>query len=85
VTVELQGFKKAIKTSNLDIDQRAKLDFTMEVGSVTESVTVSAGAQLIETQSAALGNVRTPAAINDLPLNGRNFVQLFQIAAGVGP
>jgi len=85
VSVEIQGFKKAIQSASLDIDQRARLDFHMELGSVSESVTVAAGAQLLETQSAALGNVRTPAAINDLPLNGRNFVQLFQIAAGVGP
>src|SRR4051794_30733028 len=85
VSVEIQGFKKAIQSATLDIDQRARLDFHMELGSVSESVTVEAGAQLLETQSAALGNVRTPAAINDLPLNGRNFVQLFQIAAGVGP
>src|SRR5262249_58173379 len=41
--------------------------------------------QLLENQSAALGNVRTTRAINDLPLNGRNFVQLFHIATGVIP
>src|SRR3954453_20739862 len=85
VSVEIQGFKRAVQSASLDIDQRARLDFHMELGSVTESVTVEAGAQLLEIQSAALGNVRTPAAIDDLPLNGRNFVQLFQIAAGVGP
>lgn len=85
LSVEVQGFRKVTRTLHLDIDQRARLNFVMEPGAVSETVTVAAESQLLETQTAALGNVRTTKAINDLPLNGRNFVQLFHIAAGVIP
>ena len=85
ITVELAGFKKTTKTIALDVNQRARVNFNMEVGQVTESVTVAAETPLLETQSAALGNVRTTKAIAELPLNGRNFVQLFHIAPGVIP
>jgi hypothetical protein len=85
LSVEVQGFRKASQTITLDVNQRARANFRMEVGQVTESVTIAAETPLLETQSAALGNVRTTKAINDLPLNGRNFVQLFHVAAGVIP
>lgn len=85
VTVEVTGFKKMTKTIDLDVNQRARVNFVMEVGQLTESVTVAAESALLETQSAALGNVRTTKAIAELPLNGRNFVQLLHIAPGVTP
>src|SRR5436309_5692275 len=85
LSVEVQGFRKASQTITLDVNQRARANFRMEVGQVTESVTIAAETPLLETQSAALGNVRTTKAVNDLPLNGRNFVQLFHVAAGVIP
>src|SRR3989442_14843980 len=85
ISVEVPGFRKTSKTISLDVNQRARVNFKMEVGQVSESVTIAAESPILETQSAALGNVRTTKAINDLPLNGRNFVQLFHIAAGVIP
>ncbi len=85
VTAEVTGFKRLTKTIALDVNQRARVNFTMEVGQLTESVTVAAESALLETQSAALGNVRTTKAITELPLNGRNFVQLLHIAPGVTP
>lgn len=85
ISVEVQGFKAVRVNLRLDVNQRALMDLRLEVGSVSESVTVTSDAQLLETQTASLGNVRTTKAINDLPLNGRNFVQLFHIATGVTP
>ena len=85
LSVEKQGFNRAVQSIQLDVNQHARVNFDLHVGQVTESVEVRATAPLLETQSAALGNVRTTKAINDLPLNGRNFVQLFHIAAGVIP
>ena len=85
LSVEVQGFRTARRELRINVDQRALVDLKLEVGSLTESVTVVSDAQLLETQTAALGNVRTTKAINDLPLNGRNFVQLFHIATGVTP
>lgn len=85
VSVEKQGFKRTVQTIQLDVNQRARLNFELAVGQVAESISVTGSAPLLETQNAALGNVRTTKAINDLPLNGRNFVQLFHIATGVIP
>lgn len=85
VVVERENFKRALANIQLDVNQRALLNFELAIGQLVESVSVSAEAVLLETQSAALGNVRTTRAINELPLNGRNFVQLFHIATGVIP
>jgi hypothetical protein len=77
VSVEAPGFTKMIQNVNLDIDEHARLDFAL-----SETVTVEANAVMLDTQSAALGNVRTTQAINDLPLNGRNFVALTYLSPG---
>ena len=82
VSVEAQGFTKVIQDINLDIDQHARLDFALKPGQVTESVTVEANAAMLDTQSAELGNVRTSQAVNDLPLNGRDFMVLTYLAPG---
>lgn len=82
VTVEATGFTKVIQNLNLDVDQHPRLDFSLQAGQLNETVTVEANAAMLETQSSALGNVRTTQAINDLPLNGRNFVVLTYLAPG---
>jgi hypothetical protein len=84
VTVQKPGFRQA-KAENLrlEVNQVARLDFALEVGAVTESVNVSASAALIEADSSAVGQVVETKAIQDLPLNGRNFVQLAILAPGV--
>lgn len=82
VSAEAQGFTRIIQTLNLDVDEHARIDFSLKPGQVTESVTVEANAALLDTQSATLGNVRTSQAINDLPLNGRDFMVLTYLAPG---
>ncbi len=82
LTVEQQGFSRTIQTIHLDVDQHARLDFALKPGQVSESVTVEANAAMLETQSAELGNVRTAQAVNDLPLNGRDFMVLTYLAPG---
>src|SRR5579864_8534809 len=82
VSVETQGFSKMVQNLNLDIDQHARLDFSLKPGQLSESITVEANAAMLDTQSAALGNVRTSQAINDLPLNGRDFVVLTYLSPG---
>ena len=59
-----------VQNLSLDVDQHARLDFSLKPGQLSESITVEANAAMLDTQSAALGNVRTSQAINDLPLNG---------------
>ena len=81
-TAEAQGFSRMIQNINLDVDQHARMDFALKPGQLSESVTVEANAAVLETQSAELGNVRTTQAINDLPLNGRDFMVLTYLAPG---
>jgi hypothetical protein len=82
VTAGTQGFTTIIQNLNLDVDQHARLDFALKPGQVSESVTVEANTAMLETQSAELGNVRTTQAINDLPINGRDFFALTYLAPG---
>src|SRR5229473_8181308 len=82
VTAEATGFSRMVQNLTLEVDQHARLDFQLQPGQLTESVTVEANGVLLDTQSAALGNVRTEQAINDLPLNGRDFVVLTYLSPG---
>jgi outer membrane receptor protein involved in Fe transport len=60
----------------LQVDQRARIDVTLKVGSISERVSVEAVTPVINTESGAIGTVIGNKAIVDLPLNGRNFTQL---------
>src|SRR5258708_35689393 len=67
----------------LQVGQSARLDITMEVGNIEQTVEVTAATPLLQTESASVGQVIEKAAVNSLPLNGRNFVQLAILAPGV--
>ena len=81
------GFQTtAVTNIELLVTQRPRVDITLVVGTVSQRVEVSAGGvQLLETQTSAMGQVIQEKPIVDLPLNGRNFIQLALIAAGVAP
>jgi hypothetical protein len=85
--VTSQGFQaQQLSDIRLVIGQRARVDVKMAVGAVTETVTVAAGeAVLINAESAAVGQVIESKPIVELPLNGRNFIQLAQISSGAVP
>ena len=84
VTVEQQGFKKFQKTGNaLEVGTPLTIDVAMEVGQVTETVTVQGGAEQLQTANATLGNVVDQKAIEALPLNGRNPLTLLLLEPGV--
>lgn len=86
ITVQLEGFQQtAIPTLQLEVNQTLVHDFTLEVGSITETVEVSASAQLIQGSTAEMGAVVQEQAVLDLPLNGRNFSQLLTLTPGVAP
>src|SRR5258708_34474647 len=57
----------------------------MQIGNVAETVNVSATASLLQTENASVGTVIDSGKIVDLPLNGRNFIQLAQLIPGVNP
>lgn len=84
VNVQKQGFRSVIQDNlRLEVNQTARVDFILEVGQITESVNVSERPPAIESESSSLGQVVETKAIQDLPLNGRNFVQLAILGPGV--
>src|SRR6266496_1419693 len=84
VTVELQGFKRAVHESvNLEVGQKARLDTLLEVGAVSESVIVATSPPLLTTQEATTGSVIESRMISDLPLAGRNWDDLLNGVPGV--
>lgn len=83
VTVSSDGFKNQLKEDiRLRVSDRVRLVFTLEPGSVTETVTVSGQAPLVETASSTLGLVVETEQINALPLNGRNVSDLLHLVPG---
>ncbi|MFN3325508.1 MAG: TonB-dependent receptor domain-containing protein [Bryobacteraceae bacterium] len=78
------GFKTAIESERLlQVGDVARVDFTLEVGAVTESVEVAASAEMLQTSSTATGTVIEQRRIVELPLNGRNYLQLVRLAPNV--
>ena len=81
--VERQGFSSQVRSGiELQVAQVARFDLTLQVGSVTEVIEVQGGAPLIETDSTSLGTVIENTRILDLPLNGRNYLQLAALTPG---
>ncbi len=83
VTVKETGFKTA-STSNLAVEagDRARSDVKLETGGESETVTVEAQTPLLQADNATVSSTVTAKAVQDLPLNGRNFVQLVQLVPG---
>ncbi len=85
VVAEAKGFKKATRTAfTLDVAQAARIDLVLEVGNVSESVSVNAAAPLLSTTDATVGQVIGPVMMSQLPLNDRNYLQLALISPGTG-
>jgi Carboxypeptidase regulatory-like domain len=81
--VESQGFQAAErKDVRLQVDEHLELNFTLAPGTVTESVEVSATEVAVQTTNPTLGQVITAQQVADLPLNGRDFVQLATLTPG---
>jgi len=86
VIVEKQGFKTAVAGPiELDVQQRAAVDVTLEVGEMLQRIEVTAEAPLLETETSELGQVVSNRQVVNLPLNGRNFAQLALLTAGTTP
>ena len=86
VTVEAPGFATLVREPvDVSVSQSVRINAELELSSVTETVKVTGGAQLVETSSNALGRVVTGRELVELPLNGRNFTQLGLLQTGVAP
>lgn len=84
ITIEMSGFKKASLASvQLGVDQKARLDVKLEVGATSESVDIHGAVPLVQTDSSDLSGTITETQIKNLPLNGRDFVQLTRTLPGV--
>lgn len=84
VEAEAQGFKRAVRSEIvLNVDQRAQIDFQLEVGTQSESINVESAAPLVDTGSATVGKVIENKRIQELPLNGRNALALVLLTPGV--
>jgi hypothetical protein len=84
VTAEMTGFKiAALSGIELGVDQRVRIDVTLELGTMTETVTIQAATPLLQTSSSELGTTVKDEQIQTLPLNGRNFVSLTRTVPGV--
>src|SRR4051812_29245868 len=84
VAAEISGFKTVTMSNvELGVDQHVRIDLKLEVGALTESVTIAATSPLVQTSSSELGTTVTNEQIEALPLNGRNFVNLTRTVPGV--
>ncbi|HZQ55729.1 MAG TPA: carboxypeptidase regulatory-like domain-containing protein [Bryobacteraceae bacterium] len=86
VTATARGFQQFVTTGiNLQVNDELRIDPVLEVGAVQQSVTVEANAVQVETESTQLGQVVGTKQILSLPLNGRSFIDLLGLQAGVAP
>ena len=83
VSVKATGFQQSItKDLAVEAGDRARADVHLQVGSTSSFVEVTATTPLLQADSATVSSTVTAKAVQDLPLNGRNFVQLVQIVPG---
>src|SRR6266851_4671094 len=83
---EAKGFKTTqISAFDVGVNQTVTQTIKLEVGAVSEHVVVNAEAVMLEGSSSELGTVISERAVNDLPLNGRNFTQLLTLTPGATP
>jgi Carboxypeptidase regulatory-like domain/TonB-dependent Receptor Plug Domain len=84
VTVKVANFKEAIvKGVIVQVATNATVNTELQIGSVSDTVTVEANAVQVQIESGAIGNVIDGGQVKELPLNGRSFVQLTQLQPGV--
>ena len=83
VSAQAKGFEKSVTNGiALAVNQRARADFALKPGAVSETVDVTAQAVSLDTDSAALSQLVSQQQVEELPLNGRNFMQLILVSAG---
>ncbi len=83
IRVESPGFKASTTTDlSIEAGDRARADAHLETGATTETIEVQAQTPLLQADNATVSSTVTAKAVQDLPLNGRNFVQLVQLVPG---
>ena len=86
ITATASGFRPYnITDINVEVNDQRRLDITLQVGAIVETVDVSATAVHVETESTQLGDVIDSKKMLNLPLNGRSYIDLLGLQAGVAP
>ncbi|HEY3987666.1 MAG TPA: carboxypeptidase-like regulatory domain-containing protein [Acidobacteriaceae bacterium] len=86
VSATAKGFQTTSRQNvHVDAQQRLQVNLALSLGQVSQTVTVTSAVALLQTQSSAVGQVIDTKTINDTPLNGRNWVYIAQLTAGVAP
>jgi hypothetical protein len=86
VTVSAAGMETTTqKNLHVDLQQRLSVPVALQPGSVTDSVTITSAPPLLQSEQASVGQVVSTVAISNTPLNGRNYVYIAQLTAGVTP
>lgn len=84
IAVDASGFQKQIRSNiTIQVQQVARVDFQLAVGALAQALEVTATAQLLSTDDSTVGQVIENKRIVDLPLNGRNYMQLTALVPGV--
>ncbi|MEX2260325.1 MAG: TonB-dependent receptor [Bryobacteraceae bacterium] len=84
VHCESQGFRSSTVTGlRVEIQQKARVNFMLQIGDVTERIEVAASAVALQTDDASIGSVVENKRVVDLPLNGRNITNLAVMSPGV--
>ena len=84
VTARKDGFQTTSRTGvKIDVDESARIDFTLEPSSLTQAMTVEAGTSVTDTESASVSTVINRQFIEELPLNGRSFQSLIALTPGI--
>jgi hypothetical protein len=83
VEASLPGFQTSVRTGiAIGIDQRAVVDLTLSIGEISERVTVTGEAPLVETTSGSLGSIVDRTTVQELPINGRDLTALLTLGTG---
>ena len=84
--VELTGFQRFVRDGiAVNVQSTPRIEATLQLGSLQETISVSGEAPLLQTESAAVGTVVGSRAVQELPLNGRNVLNLIRLAPSVVP
>ena len=84
VAAELPGFRRAIQTRiTLELGRTLQLEFTLSLGAISEEVTVEVSVPLLQVTTAEISDVIEAREVEEMPLNGRQFLQLAQLSDAV--
>src|SRR5581483_7837902 len=86
ITAEAPGFKRTLRSGvTIEVNQYAHIDITLELGEVSQSVEVSASGSGVDTYTSSINETVDTHRVEDLPLNGRQALQLQTLLPGVVP